>query len=300
MNLRPNTNRLLKKILTLNTMKTSNKLLIALAISLIIIPIIVIAVNVKMNYKNEKAFYKNLKGNKELESPLDGYTKKELPQFSAVNLNDGNDAYVNFVVIKSDKSGIKIPTDLMEIYDVNVDNNGILQFALKNAGKKMKYSLTVYIYSNNVKAFDIAKAAGFTLDIKTDSVNINAKDVKRLNFQELTDINYLKIITNKVGDLRFDNAKNGIVNVELNNSNFSTLKSPFQSLTINSTGQSNIEISGDVREKARYEIDELSIKTTGKTELIVEDIQVHKSSGSLSDSTKVNASASIIKSMFNK
>ncbi|WP_316737907.1 GIN domain-containing protein [Pedobacter aquatilis] len=281
-------------------MKTSNKLLIALAISLIIIPIIVIAVNVKMNYKNEKAFYKNLKGNKELESPLDGYTKKELPQFSAVNLNDGNDAYVNFVVIKSDKSGIKIPTDLMEIYDVNVDNNGILQFALKNAGKKMKYSLTVYIYSNNVKAFDIAKAAGFTLDIKTDSVNINAKDVKRLNFQELTDINYLKIITNKVGDLRFDNAKNGIVNVELNNSNFSTLKSPFQSLTINSTGQSNIEISGDVREKARYEIDELSIKTTGKTELIVEDIQVHKSSGSLSDSTKVNASASIIKSMFNK
>ncbi|WP_316830636.1 GIN domain-containing protein [Pedobacter aquatilis] len=281
-------------------MKTSNKLLIALAVSLIIIPIIVIAINVKVNYKNEKAFYKNLKENTELKSALDGYTSKELPQFSTVSLSDGNDAYINFVVIKSDKPGIKIPTDLMEIYDVKVDNNGILQFVLKNADKKLKYSLTAYIYSNNVKAFDIAKAAGFTLDIKTDSVNINAKDVNRLNFADSTSIKLLSIKADKVGDLRFDNAKNGIVNVELNNSNFSTLKSPFQSLSINSTGQSNIEIFGDNREKTMYKIDELSIKTAGKTELNIDDIRVLKSSGNLSDSTKVNASASIIKSMFNK
>ncbi|WP_231491068.1 hypothetical protein [Pedobacter sp. Leaf170] len=279
-------------------MKTSNKLLIALAVSLIIIPIIVIAVNVKMNYKNEKAFYKNLKENTELKSTLDGYTSKELPQFSAVSLKDGNDAYVNFVIIKSDKPGIKIPTDLMEIYGVKVDNNGILQFELKNADKKLKYSLTAYIYSNNVKAFDIAKATGFTLDIKTDSVIINAKDINRLNFQELTEIDHLKINTDKVADLSFDSNKINNVDVILNNSNFRSLKSMFKTINIDALGKSNIEIYGDAKEK--HQLSDLMIKTAGKTELNIDAIQVLKSSGSLSDSTKVNASASIIKSMFNK
>ncbi|MDN3587679.1 hypothetical protein QWY86_13435 [Pedobacter aquatilis] len=281
-------------------MKTSNKLLIALAVSLIIIPIIVIAVNVKINYRDTKAFYRNLKENTDFKSELDGYTIKELPQFSAVNLNDGNDSYINFVVVKSDKSGIKIPSDLIEIYNIKVDENNTLQITLKNAEKKLRYSLTAYIYSNKVKAFNISKAGGFTLDIKSDSVQLNAIDVNRISFQDLTEIGFLNIKANKVGDLRFDNAKNSNVNIELNNSNFSTLKSPFQSLSINSFGNSNIEIYGDTGDKTKYKIESLSIKTAGKTELNIDDIKVLKSSGSLSDSTKVNASASIIKSMLNK
>lgn len=279
-------------------MKTSNKLLIALAVSLIIIPIIVIAVNVKMNYKNEKAFYKNLKENTDFKSELDGYTIKELPAFSSVNLNDGNDSYINFVIVKSNKSGIKIPSDLTEMYDIKVDNNNTLQITLKNPKKKLKYSLTAYIYSNNARNFNIAKAAGFALDINTDTVTVNAKDVNRLNFQELTTINYLKINTDKVGDLNFSNTKISNINIELNNSNFSSLKSIFQSLNINSTGKSNIEIYGDQGDKTKYQINNLAIKTAGTTELNIDFIKVGQSTGSLSDSTRISGSASILKSML--
>ena len=281
-------------------MKTSNKLLIALAVSLIIIPIIVIAVNVKMNYKNEKAFYKNLKGNTDLKSELDGYTIKELPDFSSVNLNDGNDSYINFVVVKSDKSGIKIPSDLIEMYDIKVDNSNTLQIKLKNTEKKLKYSLTAYIYSNSAKNFNIAKAAGFTLDINSDTVTVNAKDVNRLNFQELTAINYLKINTDKVEDLRFSNDKIKNIDIGLNNSNFSSLKSIFQSVNINSAGKSNIEIYGDEKDKSKYQINNLAIKTAGTTELNIDFVKVAQSTGSLSDSTRISGSASILKSMFIK
>lgn len=279
-------------------MKTSNKLLIALAVSLIIIPIIVIAVNVKMNYKNEKAFYKNLKENTDFKSELDGYTIKELPAFSSVNLNDGNDSHINFVVVKSDKSGIKIPTDLTEMYDIKVDNNNILQITLKNADKKLKYSLTAYIYSNNVKNFNISKAAGFNLDIKTDTVTLTAKEVNNINFQELTAINYLIVNTDKVKDLRFSNDKINNIDIDLNNSNFNSLKSIFQSVNINSAGKSNIEIYGDEKDKSKYQINNLAIKTAGTTELNIDFVKVAQSTGSLSDSTRISGSASILKSML--
>jgi len=279
-------------------MKTSNKLLIALAVSLIIIPIIVIAVNVKINYKNEKAFYKNLKGNTDLKSELDGYTVKELPKFSSVNLNDGNDSYINFVVVKSDKPGIKIPSDLTEMYDIKVDKNNTLEIILKNADKKLKYSLTAYIYSNDANVFNIAKAAGFTLDINTDSVTVNAKNVDRLNFQELTAINYLNVNTDKVGVLIFSNEKINNINIDLNNSNFSSLKSLFKSVNINSVGKSNIEIYGDKGDKTKYQINSLTIKTTGTTELNIDDVKVGQSTGSLSDSTRISGSAAVLKSML--
>lgn len=300
MNLKPNMNHLLKKILMLKDMKTSNKLLIALAISLILIPIIVIAVNVKMNYKDSNTFYKNLKENTELNAPLYGYVANEFPEFSAVNVNDGNNAYINFVVLKSDKAGIKIPVDLKALYDIKVDEHNVLQFILKNTNKKLKYNLTVYIYSNHVKSFNLAKAAGFILDIKSDSVQLNITDVKRVSFHELTSIGSLTVKANKVGDLRFDNEKNSNVAIELNNSNFSSLRSPFQSLNIRSVGQSNIDIFGDLNDRNKYKIDHLYIKTAGNTDLKVGNIKINNSSGNLSDSTSVSMSASILKTMFNK
>lgn len=300
MNLKPITKHLSKKILTLKIMKTSNKLLIALAISLIIIPIIVIAINVKMNYSDKKTFFKHLKENNNFNSPLEGFESKEMPVFSEVNVNDGNNANIYFVVVKSNKAGIKIPADLTALYDIKVDERNVLQFTLKNTNKKLKYTLTVYIYSNQVKSFNVAKADGFNLDIKTDSVQLNVTDVKRVSFQDLTAIGSLTVKANKVGDLRFDNAKNSAVAIELNNSNFSSLRSPFQSLNIRSAGQSNIDIFGDLNDRNKYKIDHLYIKTAGNTDLKVGNIKVNNSSGNLSDSTSVSMSASILKTMFNK
>lgn len=299
MNLKPIIKHLLKKILTLKIMKTSNKLLIALAISLIIIPIIVIAIDVKMNYSDKKTFFKHLKENNNFNAPLEGFERKEMPAFSEIDIEDGNNAYINFNIIKSDKSGIKIPVELSQLYDFSVDNNQRLQIKLKQASQKMKNSFTIYVYSNSVKMLSVAKAGGFTLAVSVDSLTMIAKDINRLSFEGSSNVRGLKLTADKVKDLSFFDSK-GIknVNLDLNESNISTSKSLFQSLRINSSGKSDIEIYGDKGHQSKYEIGFLSIQTTGKSNLKLEDLIVHQSSGSLSDSTKVNMPVYILKTMF--
>ncbi|MFC3561030.1 hypothetical protein [Pedobacter jamesrossensis] len=280
-------------------MKTSNKLLIALAISLIIIPIVVIAINVKMNYRDKNTFFKHLKENKNFNTPLEGFETKEIPTFSAININNGNDAHINFNIIKSNKSGIKIPVDLMQVYDFNVDDKQILQIKLKQNPKKLTYSVTIYVYTNDVNLLTIEKANGFTLDISTDSLTMIAKNVDRLSFEENSNVRSLKLVTEKVKELNFFDSK-GIKNIdlELSESNFHTFRSIYQSLKISSFGNSNIEIDGDKAEKDKYFIEDLKINTNGKSTVTLSDIKVNKISGSLSDSTNVVMPAISLKQML--
>lgn len=280
-------------------MKTSNKLLIALAALLIIVPIIVFAINVNLNYIDKKVFWKQLKDNQSLSSILDGYENKNLPKFTTINFSDGNNAYINLEIIKSEKTGVKIPIALLEQYDLSVDNNQTLQIKLTHPEKKLKYSVTIYIYTSDIKMLNIEKASGFSLNILTNTININAKNVNHLNFTNETKINNLNLNMEKVQDLIFSDI-NTIQNIDmkLNESNFSTSKSFFKSLNIVTTGNSNIDIVGDKQDKNKYQIDFLSIKTTGKTSLNLEDIKVAKSNGDLSDSTKVSMPAFMLKTMF--
>ena len=280
-------------------MKTSNKLLIALAALLIIVPILVIAINVNLNYIDKKVFWKQLKDNQSLNSILDGYENKNLPKFTTINFSDGNNAYINLEIIKSEKTGIKIPIGLSEQYDLSVDNNQTLQIKLTHPEKKLKYSVTIYIYTSDIKMLNIEKASGFNLNISTNTIDINAKNVNHLDFTEETKINNLNLNMEKVEDLTFSGT-NTIQNIDmkLNESNFSTSKSFFKSLNIVSNGNSNIDISGDKQDKNKYQIDFLSIKTTGKTSLNLEDIKVAKSIGDLSDSTKISMPVFLLKTMF--
>lgn len=280
-------------------MKTSNKLLIALAALLIIVPIIVFAINVNLNYIDKKVFWKQLKDNQSLSSILDGYENKNLPKFTTINFSDGNNAYINLEFIKSEKTGIKIPVGLLEQYDLSVDNNQTLQIKLTHPEKKLKYSVTIYIYTSDVKMLNIGKASGLSLNISTNTININAKNVNHLNFTKETKINNLNLNMQKVQDLLFsDNNTIQNIDMKLNESNFSTSKSFFKSLNIVTIGNSNIDIAGDNQDKDKYQIDFLSIKTTGKTSLNLEDIKVAKSTGDLSDSTKVSMPAFMLKTMF--
>lgn len=280
-------------------MKTSNKLLIALAALLIIVPILVIAINVNMNYIDKKVFWAQIKGNHSLSSNLDGYENKNLPEFNTINFSNGNNAYVNVEIIKSEKPGVKIPIGLLEQYDLSVDKNQTLQIKLTHPEKKLKYSVTIYIYANDIKRLNIEKASGFNLNVSTNTININAKDVNHLAFTDETKIINLNLNVEKVEDLNFGEI-NTIQNIDvkLNESNFNTSKSFFKSLNIVSTGHSNIDIFGDEQNKNKYKIDFLSVKTTGKASLNLADIKIAKSTGDLSDSTKVSMPAFMLKTMF--
>lgn len=280
-------------------MKTSNKLLIALAVSLIVIPIVVIAINIKVNYRDKKTFFKQLEENNDFNFPLSGFLKKELIAFSAINFVDGNDVHINVEVIKSKKSGIKVPSELANTYDFNVDNKQTLQIKLKKPTKKMKHSITLYIYTSDINMLSISNAAGFTLKISTDSLNMEATHINRLSFDEKTNIKSLKLVSGAVENLNISDTK-GIEHIDLvlKGSNFYTSNSAYESLKIHSSGKSNIDIYGDKIDKEKFKIGLLYIETKGSSSLNLENVKVGKSSGSLSDSTKVSMPVKVLRTMF--
>lgn len=302
MNSKPNMNHLLKKILTLKNMKTSNKLLIALAVSLIIIPIIVVAVTVKMNYTDAKSFKEETKSINRFATPTEGYISSEIVKpFEGINIDDAKGMFLNIQLIKDSKSGIKIPGNDKDAISFSVDENGVLQVSVKTIAKGANSYSSLIIYSPNFNQLSIAKGRGLSLRTNVDSLLLNTNSMTEVSISSESKMNKIIAVADGVDKLDFSNNLNvGYVDLNLKNSNFESEWASYKSLKINAEGKSDINISGENENADKFQIDNLYIKTAGKSDLKVENIKVNKSSGNLSDSTSVSMSASVLKTMFNK
>lgn len=282
-------------------MKTSNKLLISLAASLIIIPIIVVAVNIRMNYQDRNSVKKEYLEN------YNGFDKKspefkslETSKFSALNIPDANDAYLNIKIIKDQKSGIKIPTDVADQFSFLVDNSGTLQITMKSGNQKLPYSPTIFIYGNNISKVSVAKAGGFYIDINADSLILDAKNTNHISFESTAKLKVLKINADHVKDIALSSKDINTIETNINESEFRTGEINYDWLTINSTGESKITITGDEQSPEKYRIHNLKVNTSGGTAFSIENIQVNNISGNFSDETKVQMPVKYLKQMFKK
>lgn len=94
-------------------MKTSNKLLISLAILLIAIPIIVVAINAKVNYK-ERGIEDSYLGTQEINNETFEQKSKERinvslqSPFNAVQIKNAKGFSVQLFVKEDNKYGLKI------------------------------------------------------------------------------------------------------------------------------------------------------------------------------------------------
>jgi len=302
MNLKPNMKPLLKKILTLKNMKTSNKLLIALAVSLIIIPIIVVAVTVKMNYTDARSFREETKTVNRFVTPTEGYISSEIVKpFEVINIDDAKGMFLNIQLIKDSKSGIKIPGNDKDAISFRVDEKGVLQVSVKEVAKGASSYSSLIIYSPNFNQLSIAKGRALSLRTNVDSLLLNTNSMTEVSISPESKMNKIIAVAEGVDKLDFSNNLNiGYVDLNLKNSNFESELASYKSLKINAEGKSAINISGQNENADKFQIDNLYIKTAGQSDLKVENIKVNKSSGNLSDSTSVSMSASILKTMFNK
>lgn len=283
-------------------MKTSNKLLTALAVSLILIPIIVIAVTVKLSYKEYVPDNRVATKNRaHFTTPSEGYVSIPLSKsFTAVNIGDAKGFFLNVQLVKDIKSGIKIPEEYKSLISYKIDENGVLQIQLiKQKNNNNPYAYIV-IYSPTINQFSGGNGRGIELTFNTDSLRVNATSLFSLTLNSASKFDNLNISTDEIKTFSISNAKAGNIQLNLNNSNFTSELSSYKSLKIDLTGNSDVEIMGEEPNKNKFQIDNLYIKTAGKSDLKVENIKVNKSTGSLSDSTSVSMSASILKTMFNK
>ncbi|WP_412466949.1 GIN domain-containing protein [Pedobacter sp. KLB.chiD] len=275
-------------------MKTSNKLLIALAALLIIIPIIVVAVNVKMNYRIRKG--DNFVENQE---PFESTSKDRVSipiktTFSTVNIPDAKRIYLELNFIKSTQSGVKIPDEVKNDIVFNVNNAGILQInfsdRLNRPGNHYD-GIVILVYSPNIDKLNVGNASSIVLTAKTDSLGINVKNSGQLMFGSPVTFSTDGKITRVINQTEIKN-----LTINLDSTAFSSGNNNYKNLNI-TCKNSSASIEAEEEEENKN-IENLSVKAFGKSEIKINKFNINKISGNLSDETKVQMPVKYLKQLL--
>lgn len=246
MNWKPVTTLLLKKLLILKKMKLSNKLLIAFASSLIVIPLLGMVIVSATQY--EKGTYSQV--DRKIEAF--GIASKNMTSlavanpFKSVNVVDAKRMALQVHFIKDDKFGIKVPNYFKELITTAVDANGQLQITIKNnpegGNDGRSYYINIFVYAPNVNALTVDGANDLIIKATSDSLTLNVKNTETIGFEGDTKIKSLKLNTIDVNSINF--RENYIESVSLNlfNTNLNIENNSFENVSITSAGNCTIEI----------------------------------------------------------
>lgn len=278
-------------------MKTSNKLLIAFAAALILLPILGMVYVSKALYTDRKNQTDVAVNDESLNATSDNMVSKTLTPFQTVNIVDGKGFYFNVRLIKDAKYGVKIPEGYKDGIKLNVDAQGQLQVELtaKNDGNSY---ITLLIYAPDTKGINLVGAQGLELNAKVDSLNINLKKTSSLTFNSDTKIGKLSVVTEDVSTLSIEKEIAKSLYLNLKNTNFTSEWTSYQDLSIATAGNSTVTVKGDEREAKKYSIENLTLNTADIAKIGFESVTISNCKGSLSDQTQVQMPAVNLKQLF--
>lgn len=279
-------------------MKTSNRLLIILAALLIIIPIIVVAVNVKMNYRTRTS--DNFVEEQEInEEPFERMSKDRISipiktPFSIVDIPDAKRIYLELHFIKSTQSGVKIPMDLKNDIAFTINKAGMLQINFSdklNRSGNNRNGIVILVYSPHIDRLNLNKTASTILTAKTDSLDIKVKNSGQLTFGSPVTFSTDGKITRVINQTEIKN-----LTINLDSTAFSSGNNNYKNLNIICKNSSaNIE---GAEEEENKSVENLIVKTFEKSEITINKVNINKISGSLSDETKVQMPVKYLKQML--
>ncbi|WP_199136254.1 hypothetical protein [Pedobacter sp. ASV12] len=280
-------------------MKTSNKLLIAFAASLILLPIL------GMVYSS-RVLYTDVQNRKVEDRKDDSFSQasanmesKATPAFQSVNIANGKGMYFNIRLIKDDKYGVKVPDNYKDMIKLEVDAQGRLQLTFDDKGRDNKY-ITLLIYAPDTKSISLVEADGVDLNAKADSLAVSLKKVNRLVFDGETAINKLSVATEDVSEVNIEKEIAKSLYLNLKNTAFTSEWASYQDLDITTAGNSTITVKGDDREAKGDRIQNLTLNTSETAHISLENMTIGNCKGSLSDQTLVSMPAVNLKQLFNK
>lgn len=276
-------------------MKTSNKLLIAFATALIIVPILITVYVSKANYTDRKNYNSTAENNiKQLDKTTEGYFKKSLQSFNKIIIPDGANLNVQLLIINSNKYGVKIPEDFKDVITFTVNQNKELSIKFDDRldrSANRGYGVIIVIYNPEINKIDVSKIGNLTLNAQLDSLDLKSTNTENINFGSV--VTYHNII-----GATHNNSYAKNLNLELEQSGFQSQNNSFNTLTINATKNSDILLQGDKDQKDKFNIKLLKLNTTGHVEFKIENMNVDNSIANVSDSTNFLAPTYILKQMF--
>jgi hypothetical protein len=276
-------------------MKTSNKLLIALAAALILIPILYIAFISAVYY--EKGDFKSQMGEMDTygQKPENAIALSGTGSTESINIQGDKGIHLVVAILKDAKVGLKITDNLKGLITVRYDANGQLQIDVKNRTEQQENFGRIAISAPDVKTVNVTGSRGISLQAEMDSINLNLVDTELAQFNAGTKIKRLNVKTTNVRDINFTETSSLSAFLNLSNTNVKSDRGSFDDLTINSAGTSNIELNGGDDAKT---IKNLRINTLGKSDVKVLKMIIDQCAGKFSDSTDVQMPAVNINQMY--
>lgn len=278
-------------------MKTSNKLLIAFAAALIIVPILSMVYVSKAFYTGAKDWSELAKQNDSFAAVSENMDPISLNKFSAINIANGKEVHFYIRLIKDNKFGVKINKGDKNFIKFDVDPQGQLQIELLDKKGRNDY-ISLFIYTPTVKALNVTNAGGIEINAQTDSLSVILKKVKDVSFNSASAITRLSITAEEGNNINMEKEIAKFLTLKLTNTNFLSEWASYQDLNIETAGKTAITIKGDHRGEKEYSIQNLTLHTTDKAVVNFEDIKIQRATGTLSDQTMVQMPAVNLKQML--
>lgn len=273
-------------------MKTSNKLLIGLAIALLIIPLTVMILIAKVNRIDNKTYNKMLMGAETTDGAAGRYIKKYPVQaFQNVVINGSESSYLNIKIIANDKFLFKATNDLAPYIEYKVDKDRKLHISLK-AERNYQHG-TLLIFSPKLKGITFNNVSIDALSANTDSLNVEITRGINFKFGEGMKIKNLSLTKRTtydpkyvvIPDITIEDAKIENLRVDINSGY----------LTINNTPLQNVDLKvKDAKAEFKNEenknigpIETLSLNSIGKNNVNFQHIKINAAKGNLSDETTI-------------
>jgi hypothetical protein len=279
-------------------MKTSNKLLIAFAAALILLPILGIAIVSGVYYEKENP----AAGGTEMDTF--GPVPKDMPAlavstpFESVNIEGADQFYLAVRLIEAEKTEVRYADNLKGLISTTVDSKGQLQIVLKKSDQQRDNYTRIWVYGPGIKKLNVVNGKGLNLNAKMDSLQLDLTNTGSGHFDPETNIGWLSVRTDKVGEISFRETATKSVNLDLNGTNVKSEMSSFDNLSINAAGNAEIELNGGYDGVPEKSIKHLTLNTLGKAKVRVFNMQIDQCSGRFSDSTQVEMPAANINQMY--
>ena len=288
-------------------MKTSNKLLIAFAAALILIPILGMVIVSATQYK--KGSYSDridvVNKVENFSTPTQNMTTIAISSaFEYVNVEDSKGLSLNVQFIKDEQFGVKISNEYKDLVSTSLDANGHLQLSVKTDTKgdqnTTRNYAVIYIYAPNLKSLSIANASDLTVTSIVDTLNLNLNKVESFYFNNGTKLKQLNLQANQVKDLILRRDKINSANVIITDTKFAIESMSLDNVSIITNGNSKVEVYNNEDKKTVQNIKNLVLITNGIADVKFENTTINNCTGKLSDETTVQMPAVNLNQMYKK
>lgn len=283
-------------------MKTSNKLLISLAVLLIVIPILVVGINIKVNYK-EKGPEDTYLGTQNINNESFEQKSKERVSislqspFNAVQIKDAKGFNVQLYVKEDNKYGLKIQEKFKNDLKYEVDANGVLQLSIKNFSEDNGVEkIVIVIYCPKINKASVANSYLLEFSAHSDSLLL---DIDNGGSLFLSGDNTTNDEKGKITSV-INPTKIGKLYLNLNKTKFSGFTNAFKDLYI-TANNSEIEIGNmDENNKTPFSFDNLSIKTIDTSSVKLQNVNIKTFAADFSNATTLQIPTPLLKQLFKK